>query len=29
MAMLKCKMCGGELKRLFSKKCVNCGRSKD
>lgn len=24
-----CQHCGGELKGLFSKKCVSCGKPKD
>lgn len=29
MAIIKCKMCGGELKGLFGKKCTSCGKPKD
>lgn len=29
MAVFKCKMCGGEFKGVFYKKCSECGSEKD
>lgn len=29
MGVIKCKMCGGEFKGLFIKKCSVCGKPKD